>query len=263
MQISYFDESGDDGYPRYSSPHFVLTSVYLHYLNWKNAFDELRQFRRDLRDSYSIPIKWEFHTKYFVLNKKPYRRLQLSDADRISIMDSFCDLIASMDVRLINVAIVKPRIQNPGYEVLDTAVKYLVQRIENDLDPVQNPENKFMIITDPGRVGKMRSTTRRIQRINYIPSKFGGTSYRSEIRSLVEDPLPKDSRESYFIQIADLAAFIVYLYAIIETGHGAFHGRMPSLINASKVHDWLARLSPSLNLQAAGADPYGVKFHPD
>lgn len=262
MQIAYYDESGDDGYPRYSSPHFTLTTIYLHYLNWKPAFDEIRDFRRELKQSFGLPVKLELHTKYFILNKKLYRALSLSDTQRVTILDLFCDLIASMDVKIINVSIVKDRITSPAYEVLDTALKYSVQRIENDLNPAQNPQERFMIITDPGRVGKMRRTTRRIQRINYIPSRFGPQTYRREIRSLIEDPLPKDSKESYFIQLADLVSFVVYLYSICQTGYGRFHNRMPSLVNSAKVLDWMDRLEPSLNLLATSNDPYGVVFHP-
>ena len=44
MFIAYYDESGDDGYPNYSSPLFVLTSLYLHYLNWKDTFHKIFQF---------------------------------------------------------------------------------------------------------------------------------------------------------------------------------------------------------------------------
>jgi len=262
MQITYYDESGDDGYPAYSSPHFTMSCLYLHYLNWKTTFDDILEFRRNLKASYGFPVKLELHTKHFVLNKKPYKELKLSDAQRINIIDLFCDLIANLDVRIINISIVKDRISNPSYEVLDTALKYSVQRIENDLDPTQNPQERFMIITDPGRVGKMRKTTRRIQRINYIPSKYSPNAYRREIRALIEDPLPKDSKESYFIQLADLVAFIVYHYAILQTGFGKFTNRMPALVNAGKIHDWMDRIKPSINLLATSKDPYGVVFHP-
>ena len=262
MQIAYFDESGDDGFPSYSSPHFVLSTLYLHYLNWKASYEEVQQFRRNLKATYDFPVKLELHTKQFLLNKRPYRSLNLADQQRVTILDLFCDLVASLDVRVINISIVKDLIQYPNYKVLDTAVKYAVQRIENDLDPAQNPHERFMIITDPGRVGKMRKTTRRIQRINYVPSKFSPTSYRSEIKSLIEDPLPKDSKESFFIQLADLVAYVVYQYSIVETGFGSFHNRMPSLVNNQKVMDWMDRLRPSLNLKATANDPYGVVFHP-
>jgi hypothetical protein len=104
---------------------------------------------------------------------------------------------------------------------------FSVQRIENDLRHTGTDESRFIVITDPGRVGKMRKTTRKVQRINYIPSKFGPYSYRREIERLIEDPLPKDSRESYF-----------------------------------RVVDWLEALKPCLNLSAAASDPYGIYYHP-
>ena len=53
MYIAYYDESGDDGYPRYRSPLFVLTGIYLHYLNWKDAFESIR----DIRSSPKLSVK--------------------------------------------------------------------------------------------------------------------------------------------------------------------------------------------------------------
>lgn len=53
-----------------------------------------------------------------------------------------------------------------------------------------------MIISDEGRVSKMRDTARMLQRINYIPSQFNYASYQKEIKTLIEDPLPKNSKES-------------------------------------------------------------------
>lgn len=218
MRIAYYDESGDDGFPSYSSPLFALSVLYLHYLNWKDSYQKIWEFRRILRSSFGLPIKMEFHTKYFLLNKNPYKTLSLTDSQRIQIIDLFCDLVSSLAVKIINVVIVKPLIYKPDYEVLDTALTFSIQRIENDLNPANNPEEKFLIITDSGRVGKMRNTARKIQRINFIPSKFSPQSYRQEIQALIEDPLPKDSKESYFIQLVDLIAYIVYLYGIETTG---------------------------------------------
>ena len=126
MRIAYYDESGDDG------------------------------FRRSLRDQFGLPVKTEMHTKYFVLNKKPYRALELSEADRIDVVDLVCDLVGTLDARIINVVIVKPRIERGTYDVLDTAVKYSVQRIENDLDPRRDPNARFLLITDEGQALEVR-----------------------------------------------------------------------------------------------------------
>lgn len=261
MHLAYYDEAGDDGFPKFSSPLFVLTVIYLHYLDWKPSFEQMHEFRRQIRTTYGVPVKLEFHTKYFLLGKDPYRALKLSDQQRVDIIGLFCDLIGALDVQIINVAIVKPKILKKDYEVLDTALSYSVQRIENDLKPAVNAQNKFLVITDEGRVGKMRKTTRRMQRINYIPSKFGPSPYRNEIRSLIEDPLPKNSAESYFIQLADVVAQVVYMHAINETGVGKYHGRTPVQVTPAVVTSWLDRLKGSLNLQAA-PHPFGIKYHP-
>lgn len=262
MQIAYYDESGDDGFPRYSSQFFVLSAVYVHYLNWKDCLEAIRDFRRGLKESFGLPVRMEMHTKHFLLNKNPYRELGIEDSHRKHIVGLFCDLIGNLDVRIINVVIVKPRIRKPDYDVLDTALTYSIQRVENDLNPAANPEAKFMIITDPGRVGKMRKTSRRIQRINFIPSKFSPSRYRREIQSLIEDPLPKDSKESYFIQMADVVSFVIYLYSVTVTGIGAYPRRLRALVRPKEVEGWMDRLKPSLNLQASRSDPYGVVFHP-
>ncbi len=262
MHIAYYDEAGDDGYPQYSSPLFVLSSLYFHYLNWRPSFNAILEFRRYLKSRYDFPVRMEMHTKHFLLNKKPYGRLKLSDNDRIEIIGLYCDLIANLDVKIINVVIVKPRIRKPDYLVLDTALKYSVQRIENDLDPASNPSQKFMIITDPGRVGKMVKTTRRIQRINFIPSRYGPTSYRREISALIEDPLPKNSDESYFIQLTDLVSYIVHLYSVEQTGASTFPARTAHFLISDTVKLWMERLKPSLNLNATTRNPYGIVFHP-
>jgi len=261
MRIAYYDESGDDGFPKYSSPFFVLSTLYLHYLDWKNTFQVIRDFRRELREQYRFPVKLELHTRQFLMNKNPYRNLSIREADRVSIIGLFCDLVANLPVRVINVGIIKANIQRADYPVLDNALKYSVQRIENDLRPAVHSNERFLLITDPGRVGKMRKTTRRIQRINFIPSKYGSQGYRREISTLIEDPLPKDSAQSYFIQLVDMIAYIVFLRMSSEHGV-AFANRLPSSVNAAKVTEWLGRLKPSLNLEASGRDDYGIVMYP-
>jgi hypothetical protein len=242
MQIAYYDEAGDDGFPQYSSPLFVLSALYLHYLNWKPCFESIRDFRRHLMAAFGLPVKLEMHTRHFILNKNPYRTLGITDENRKKVVDLFCDLIASLEVKIINVVIVKTRIRIPTYDVLDMALTYSVQRIENDLNPALNPNEKLMIITDSGRVGKMRHTTRKIQKINFIPSRFSPQSYRREIQSLIEDPLPKESKESYFIQLADLVSYVVYLHSLVETGAGTYPNRLSEIVEQPKVIDWMERL---------------------
>ena len=260
MYISYYDEAGDDGFPG-SSPIFALTALYLHYSDWKDTYYNLKEFRKYLKSNFGIPIKMEFHTRHFLANKKPFRYLSLSDSDKIGIMDLFCDLIASMPINFINVTINKLKIKTPGYPILDNALKYSIQRIENHLGKI-NPSKRFIIITDPGREISMQKTSRRIQRINFIPSKIDGTSYRSEIKTLIEDPLPKASDQSYFIQLSDLVVTITYYYCLTTQKVARLPNRLPVGCNNKKFLDWMNRIKPSLNLDASGVDQFGVVIYP-
>jgi len=260
MYLAYYDESGDDGHPVTSSPLFILSVVYQHHLVWKENYEVVKKFKRQLANDFPFPFHEELHTREFVLNKRPYNRWGIRDADRIHVIDLYCELCGRSDVKIINVVIVKPRFHKADVNVLDTALTFSVQRIENDLAPV--PQNRFMIITDWGRVGKMRKTTRRVQKINFIPSKFGPTPRRMEIQKLIEDPLPKDSSQSYFIQLADLSACVISLYAVFSQNVGRLPNRLPADINQGKVTEWMEMLKPSLNVKAAGDDQYGVKFYP-
>lgn len=261
MYIAYYDECGDDGFPKYSSPLFALTAVYIHYLKWQGIYEKIRLFRRTLKNQFGLPIRLEMHAKYFLLNKNPYRELQISDQNRIQILDLYIRLIGNLDLKIINVVIDKPKIQKPDYDVLDTSLKYSIQRVENTLAARKDNNDRFMIITDEGRVGKMRSIARAMQSINFIPSKFSPNPYRSDIKLLIEDPLPKDSRESYFIQLADLVAFVVYQHSLTTTGSGPLSNRVAHQINERKVKEWMEYLKPVLNLKAS-QDEFGIVYHP-
>lgn len=72
MVLVYYDKSGDDGYPQYSSPIFVLTAIYIRAEVWKTSFSQIQDFRKTLLEKHGLPVKTEMHLKYFLLNKKDY-----------------------------------------------------------------------------------------------------------------------------------------------------------------------------------------------
>lgn len=262
MYISYFDESGDDGYPKYSSPIFILTSIYMHHTKWKENYERLIKFRRYLKKQFNIPIKQELHTREFILDKGQYHN-KFSIEERKEIITLGCRVVGKLNLKVINVCIDKTKINRPTYEVLKNALTYNVQRIENDMRYTSG-SSQFMLITDEGRVGKMTRTTRAIQKINYIPSQFNSDSYRKDIMCLIEDPLPKRSNDSYFIQLADMISFIVNMYAKehickpkIEWGK-----RLNSVFQLGDEIKLLNYLKPSLNLKASASNEFGIVNYP-
>jgi Protein of unknown function (DUF3800) len=256
MHLVYYDESGDDGFPAYASPLFVLSAVYCPALDWRENFDIIAGFRRQLSKDFNLPFQLEIHTRELLLNKKPYAPLQMTGAERTEIIIRFCQLAAQLSLRAISTVVIKPWIKNTQFPVLDRALSYSVNRIETDLGG--SSANRFLIITDDGRVAKMRSTTRRMQKINYVPSQFENAPYKKEIRHLIEDPLPKDSRESYFIQLADMLAFLFYAHTANATGLATLPHRSPPELDQTFVTRCLDSLIPILNLKASASHPYGL-----
>lgn len=167
----------------------------------------------------------------------------------------------------IIVIIDKTKIKNQDYDVLENAFKYNIQRIENSLNDTstkkQKPAEHFMIITDEGRVGKMAKIARKIQRINYIPSKFGSGSTRQEIKLMIEDPLAKNSAESYFIQAADTLAFISSLYATKYLCNGMdWANRIKRVLTAEDALALMEAAKPILNIRASSANAFGIVYYP-
>lgn len=263
MFISYFDESGDDGYPVYSSPLFVLSSLYMAETDWQENFSIVHTFRKALKSKYNFPVKQEFHTKEFVTDKSIYHGLY-THQQRHDILFDFCHCLSAMKIKCISVVIDKSKIRRPKYDVLEKALTYNVQRIENDLNR-PGVDSRYIIITDEGRVSKMRSTTRAIQKINFIPSYlYPGSSYRREVKNLIEDPLPKDSSESYFIQMADLVSFVVSLYGKQNLCNPAisFSKRISAVLSSGDEIRLMDVLKPVFNNKASRSNPYGIVFYP-
>ena len=262
MYLSYFDESGDDGNPG-SSLLYVQTAIYVHHQHWNDTFEALYEFRRRLKTDYGLPIRLEIHVKPFLLNKRPYQRLNIQEETRVEIIDKLCGFLATLPLKTLNVAIDKAKIiRLSGYDILEKAMEYTIQRLENDLKK-NDPSSSFLIITDEGRVGKMRRIARKVRRMNNIPSRFQpGTYLDAKITKLIEDPLPKSSDQSYFIQASDFIATVTYYYQLHKLGKLSFPSRFPKSVNSARIEVWMNTLFPILNTHASYSDQFGVVCYP-
>lgn len=201
--IVYFDETGDDGITTSSSEAFILTSLYMPMDSWQKNYDDIKLFRKELRRKYGFHISEEMHTKHFLSDKDPYRVYNWTKDIKRDIVKEFSKIIKKLDVSIVNVIIDKTIIRKPDYPILENALKYNIQRIENDSKDNWN----YIIITDKGRLAPMRKTARLIRAYNPIPSKFSTSNYNQPIKNLIEDILEKDSKESYFIQLCDFISY--------------------------------------------------------
>lgn len=159
--IAYFDETGDDGVTIASSDHFILTSLYMSAESWQQNFNLMRGLRKELRDKYGFHVSEEMHTKHFLTDKNPYRQYNWTREIKQEIIKAFTLTIAEMDLKIVNVVIDKTKFKDSNYHILENALKYNIQRIENDSDGEWN----YLIITDEGRIAPMRKTARSFAHI--------------------------------------------------------------------------------------------------
>lgn len=82
------------------------------------------------------------------------------------------------------------------------AWQYLFQRLANTF-----PNEPVMLIHDEGSNNWIRKEFRKSRSFLTAGSMYDSGSLRIDGRMLIEDPVARDSRQSYFIQLADLAAF--------------------------------------------------------
>lgn len=258
--LVYFDETGDDGLIRSPSNAFILTSIYLNSNVWQNSFDKIKVFRKELKEKYNFHITEEIHTKALLTGKEPYGKYHWTDEQIRDILLTFAYCIASLQIKSVNVVIDKTKIKSDcNYHILENALKYNIQRIENDSNNLWN----YLIMTDKGRISSMRRTAREIRQYNPIPSKFTQDFSNKPIKGMIEDILEKDSSESYFIQICDFISYFVHLYYQLEYKNQ----QLPNRVSRSIDKDFITRILNGLNKNEifnikASKNEYGIAIYP-
>ena len=257
-RIVYCDETGDDGITSASSNTFTLTSLYMSADSWQDNYDAVKQLRKQLKEEYGFHLNQEMHTKHFLTDKNPYRDYKWTSEQKIDILKKFTIAIASLDIKIINVIIDKDKIITGNYNILETALTYNIQRIEND----SNGNWNYLIITDEGRISPMRKTARAIRTFNPIQSQFGGY-INKPIHYLIEDILEKNSKESFFIQICDFVSYFVHLYYKTRYKKESIPNRAQKLIDYKFIGDVMATLKNGnvLNTKAS-SNIHGLVIYP-
>lgn len=279
MYLSYFDEAGDDGLAnlQHSSQLFTLTSIYMEESVWRDNFDGLRNIRKEIQTRHSLKPSIELHTMKFLKGKGVYWDDGIGGCpwgavERIEILDEYFQGVSELNLKIINVAIDKVNLVsrsdmlNYWDGVLDIALTYNINRIEMDLKGMEEDHgetNRFIVITDRGRVGPMASITRKRQIYNPTPSNYK-KSYSFLIERIVEDPMPKDSKKSVFVQLADAITTILLLYVRKKFNAGkSWSNQIPGVLDMSKIEDWFDTLKPILNEKARPSAKYGVVYEPN
>jgi len=248
----YVDESGDTAVVKSPTDYFALSGLIIHESQWLDCMNQLVNFRKMVRDKFGMKLREEIHAGRMLT--RPKELFRIPKHRRLAIIRLFAKEIANMQgVSVINI-LVKKKGKSPTYDTFDNAWKALFQRFENTLKnknfPDQRSEfDKGLVIPDNTNNKKLKILLRKLRRYNPIPNNPEyGPGYRNiKLENIIEDPYFKDSRESYFIQAADIIAFLLYQYI------------SPSkYIKSKNANKYFELLNPVLFKQASLKDPFGI-----
>ncbi|HEX7831619.1 MAG TPA: DUF3800 domain-containing protein [Thermoanaerobaculia bacterium] len=247
----YVDESGDTGVTNSPTPFFVLSSLIVHELRWAASLDQLIAFRRRMRDTFGLKMSDEIHAAAMI--RGPGNLAHIKRNDRLTIVRMFADEIAKLpDVRAINVVAIK-RPGDTSATIFDRAWRALLQRFENTIASAnfpgpKNPEERGIVYCD-NTDARLNSLLRRMRRYNPIPnqSQFGSGYRNLRLNYIIEDPVHRDSRTTYFIQAVDTIAYLIY------------QGKEPNAYMRRKgARKYFRRLAPIYLLRASLKNRYGI-----
>lgn len=208
MYLAYVDDSGDAG-PK-GSRSYVLACVLVDAQAWPRVFDDVLGFRRQLKATFGVPMRVELKANYLLRNKGPFFALKLSERSRRRIYDLAMSHQGGLGTKTFAIVIDKQKlaVRPVPRDPREVAWEYLLQRLERLSSKTSN--TPIMVIHDEGEELTIRKLMRRARRIGTAGSAFGTGSLSRPATYLIDDPVPRNSAHSYFIQMADLNAYAAY-----------------------------------------------------
>lgn len=228
----YVDESYDDSL-------FCLSAIGLKSSSWRTAFEQVKEFRKQLKISDDVLMGAEIHARDLVRGRGRLGPKIIGKWRRSRIYGELLELAASLpDIRLFNVCLPKPGRVDPQLD----AWERLLNRIDRTCEETMRKENasrrtllaklrphvagrtadeierrispyfsRAVVIADRGRESEIVRLRRKLSVVNFMPSQFGswsGAATRNiPLTNFTEDVMFQDSAHSYMIQLVDCVVF--------------------------------------------------------
>jgi Protein of unknown function (DUF3800) len=209
MYVVYMDESGDPGVVAGSpTPTYTVACVFVQDSQWAPLFEDLIRFRRYLRANFGLRMRQEVKANELVTGRGPWATLGFGDRVRKRIYRSFMRLQGKVgNVQTFAVVLDKSSCSSPD-EVREQTWRHALERVEAF---ARHNQETVMLLPDSGNYDRFRKLAREMRRHSQVGAMIGGgTLSRPLVRYLVDDPVDRDSSQSYFIQLADLNAYAAY-----------------------------------------------------
>jgi Protein of unknown function (DUF3800) len=209
VRFFYVDES-------YDARKFCLSAISIRYSDWHESFELVRDNRRALKKQHGLYIRREIHARDLVSGRGNIADRVIRKYDRSRIFHGLLKIVASLPhAWLFNVCLDI----NPSEDTEIKAWDRLLNRIERTMReaerrlgiPIPYLRPRAMIFADEGKATQITRAFRKRAVYNPIPSRHGrwpeGATRNIPLERIVEDPIFRQSHQSFFIQLADCAAF--------------------------------------------------------
>lgn len=213
MYLMYVDESGDVGLKNSPTKYFVLSAIVVHELRWKETLRNLVAFRRMLRDTKGLKLREEIHCTEMINRPGDLKRIQRND--RLDIIKKCIDWLNSQpEINIFSVVVHK---QNRADDIFELAWNALTMRFENTIrhnnfSGPRNADDRGIILSDNTEGEKLRMLIRKMRHFNVIPNKkemYADGSRNVKLEYVIEDPIFRDSKNSFLHQMNDVLAYCV------------------------------------------------------
>lgn len=209
MYIAYVDESGDDGAK--GSMSYALGCVMVNGEHWQDTFDGMIAFRRWVRASFGVSMRAELKANYVLRNGGPWLSGHpLPSRMRHAIYRGHMRIQPKLNMTTFAVVIDKPQAISKfgaARATSDIAWEYLLQRLERR---ATKENTEILLIHDEGDALTIRKRSRKARRAGTAGSAFGTQQLSVPFTRLLDDPVPRSSQQSYFLQLADFNAYAAF-----------------------------------------------------
>lgn len=213
MYLMYVDESGDVGLNNSPTSYFVLSAIVVHELRWKETLINLVEFRRMLRDTKGLKLREEIHCTELINRPGELKRIKRND--RLDIIKKCIDwLNAQKELNIFSIVVNK---RNRKDDIFEMAWNALTMRFENTIrnnnfSGPRNPDDRGIILSDNTEGEKLRKLIRKMRHFNFIPNRkdfFSEGARNMKLEYVIEDPVFRDSKNSFLHQMNDVLAYCV------------------------------------------------------
>jgi hypothetical protein len=277
VRIFYVDES-------YDNEKFCLSALSIRHSSWMDCFNRIREHRKQLKRTHGIFMRKEIHATDLVRGRGRISDRVIPKWTRARIFHSLLQLMSELpDAYLFNICLKQAGLADAQMRAWDR----LTNRIERTLKHSEEVElplrtrlgqnltvaqgisaedaakisvrlgqyrSRGIIIADEGRESEITTALRKMHVHNMIPSAFG--HWEPGVRAInittdriIEDPFFKASHRSYFLQLADCAAFALLKREVTPTELSKKYG-------LHKMFD--ETLAQICFRKAAANDPLGI-----